>query len=87
VATVAELAPGDLVVNPGINGPGRGVFIARMVHPDYPTLMLVVWRLDDASYPWSFDALDPRQEIGELVPSTIRDRADRLLAALLGKEA
>jgi hypothetical protein len=83
-ATVADLIPGDVVTNPSIDGAVRGVFIARVPHPDYPALMLVIWRLDDASFPWSFDALDPRQEVGELAPSTDRDRADRLRAVLLG---
>lgn len=83
MATVAELAPGDLVTS----GPMSAVFVARMVHPDHPTLMLVAWRLCAAlGGGWSFDALDPRQHVGEVTPSAIADRADRLRAALTGKE-
>jgi hypothetical protein len=80
MATVSALTPGDLVTS----GPMSAVFITRTVHPDYPTLMLVVWRLTHAAAgnAWSFDALDPRQEIGQITPSTIRERTDRLKAAL-----
>lgn len=84
MATVAELAPGDLVTSAGMSA----VFIARTVHPDHPTLMLVAWRLGEAlGGGWSFDALRPDQDVGQVTPSAIRDRADRLIGALEGKEA
>lgn len=84
MATVAELAPGDLVTS----GDASAVFITRMVHPDHPTLMLVIWHVDEPAdwRGWSFDALDPRQEVGQVTPSTIADRAGRLCAALEGSQ-
>ncbi len=79
MATVSALTPGDLVTN----GPMSAVFICRTVHPDYPTLMLVAWRLTRIPGDcWSFDALRPDQEIGQITPSTIRERTDRLRVAL-----
>ncbi len=82
MATVSELSPGDLVTNAGMSA----VFITRMPHPVYSTLMLVVWRLDDTQGGgYSFDALDPRQEVGERTPSTPQERADRLRTALTGR--
>lgn len=84
MATVADLTPGGLVTGSDINGPIRAVFVARITHPEYPGLMLVIWRLDDVpGGTWSFDALRPGQDIGELARSTSRDRADRLSAVLL----
>jgi hypothetical protein len=84
MATVAELAAGDLVTSCGMSA----VFITRSVHPDYPTLMLVAWRLGETlGGGWSFDALRPDQDVGQVVPSSIRDRTDRLRAALAGEEA
>jgi hypothetical protein len=81
MATVSALAPGDLVTNAGMSA----VFIARMVHPKWPALMLVAWRLDEeVGGGWSFDALLPHQEVGDVVSSTIQDRADRLRTALTG---
>lgn len=82
MATVAELAPGDLVTLPSPEGVASAVFVARVPHSDYPGLMLVIWKLDDDT--WSFDALDPRQYVGELTPSTIRQRTNRLRVALTG---
>lgn len=79
MATVAELAAGDLVSQ----GTMSAVFISRGVHPIWPTLMLVIWRLGDS---WSFDALDLYQEVGDVVPSTAADRQRRLRAALLGEK-
>lgn len=79
MATVADLAPGDLVTQAGMSG----VFISRGVHPIWPTLVLVIWRIGDG---WSFDALDFHQEVGEVVPSAIAERQGRLRAALLARE-
>jgi hypothetical protein len=82
MATVSALAPGDLVTS----GDASAVFITRTVHPDYPTLMLVIWHVDEPAdwRGWSFDALRPDQEVGQVIPSTIRERADRLRTALTG---
>ena len=79
MATVAELAAGDLVSQGGMSA----VFISRGVHPIWPTLMLVIWRLGDG---WSFDALDLHQDVGDVAPSTVHDRQQRLRAALLGED-
>jgi hypothetical protein len=79
MATVSALFPGDLVTL----GEASAVFITRTAHPDYPTLMLVVWRLGpELGGDWSFDALLPYQEVGDVTPSTIRERTDRLRTAL-----
>lgn len=57
---VNELRPGDEV----IFGGGRATFVATEPHPKYPSLRLVIWRLDDGS--WSLDALDPWQVVGTI---------------------
>ncbi len=84
MATVAELAAGDLVSQGGTSA----VFVSCGVHPVWPALMLVIWRLgwdaEAGGTAWSFDALDLHQEVGDVAPSTSRDRQARLLAALLG---
>lgn len=80
MATVASLIPGDLVRN----GDMEAVFIARVPHPLYPGLQLVTWRLGDG---WSFDALDARQEVGDVwMVSDYMARQERLRLVLLGKE-
>jgi hypothetical protein len=76
---IDELTPGDLVTNAGVGM--FAVFIARTTHPIWPQLQLVIWRLDDGS--WSHDALDARQEVGEISPSNEADRSTRLRKALL----
>jgi hypothetical protein len=81
MATVSALAPGDLVTS----GLHSAVFITRTVHPDHPTLMLVAWRLGSGlGADWSFDALRPDQEVGQVAPSAIRERTERLRTALTG---
>lgn len=81
MATVAELAPGDLVTSGGTSA----VFIARTVHPIWPDLNLVIWRVEDDGYGhWSLDALSSRQYVGDVMPSTFREGQARLRAALLG---
>lgn len=83
MATVAELAAGDLVTQGGTSA----VFIHRGVHPIWPALALVIWRLrDEFGYlGWSFDALDFRQEVGDVMPSTADGRQARLREILLGE--
>jgi len=78
VATVMQLVPGDLVTS----GRKTATFVTRTIHPDDPRLMLVVWQLSDAS--WSFDKLHPDQQVGQITPSTIRQRTNRLRVALTG---
>ena len=59
--TVSELAPGDVIES----FRRRAVVIAVTNHPIWTSCRLVVWRLEDGM--WSFDALDPRQEVGKAV--------------------
>jgi hypothetical protein len=79
MATVADLIPGDLVTNAG----ARAVYVTRTEHPLWPHLQLVVWQLHTPHKRWSFDALDPAQEVGYVTRSTDADRTLRLRAALL----
>lgn len=86
-ATVMDLQPGDLVTLPGPHGLISSTFVAQTAHPIWPHLRLVVWRTDpELRLPgdWSHDALDPRQVVGTVTPSTSAERAERLRAALLG---
>jgi hypothetical protein len=79
MATVSELRPGDLVLNGGM----EAVYIEHAPHPLFPGLRLVIWRLGDE---WSFDAQDPRQDVGEVwLPSDVDARMERLRGAGLGK--
>lgn len=60
--TVENLICGDVIELAG----RRGTFLGASPHPTYPhPIRLVVWRLDDGNL--SFDALDYRQHVGELV--------------------
>ena len=71
--------PGDFVQS----GSNWAVYIARTQHPLYPKLQLVIWRLADGS--WSHDALDPRQEVGEVIPfDSSEARVARLRDAFFG---
>lgn len=72
--TVRQLVAGDKVNL----GEDSAIFIVQAPHAKYPGLQLVVWRLLDRSgkpASYSFDALLPDQEIGELVPATEIERA------------
>lgn len=76
---IEELLPGNLVTAEF----GRSAtFVARCTHPLWPHLQLVTWKMDDGT--WSHDALDHRQEVGDVEPSTFAQRQERLKAALLG---
>ena len=80
MATVADLIPGDLVRNGGM----EAVYITQSPHPLYPGLRLVIWRLGEG---WSFDALDSRQEVGEVwMASDFDARMARLREILLGED-
>ncbi len=71
-----DLTPGDVVVSGG----DSATFVASMPHPIWPQIALVVWKMADGS--WSHDALDWRQDVGELIPDV--DRSVALRTALLG---
>jgi len=75
-ARVCDLVGGDVV---DIGG-RTGTFIGRSDHPRYPSLALVVWRLDNGTV--SFDALSYQQEVGEVVSD--RDDWSLNLHAALG---
>jgi hypothetical protein len=75
---IEELMPGNLVTSIGRSA----TFVSRCTHPLWPHLQLVIWRMDDGT--WSHDALDHRQEVGQVEPSTFTERQKRLKAALLG---
>jgi hypothetical protein len=62
---VQDLEPGMTIQN----GPMSAIFIAKAHHPKYPGLMLVIWKLDSGIF--SFDALSPHQEVGDLLPNPI----------------
>lgn len=80
MATVADLVPGDLVRNAGM----EAVYIEQAPHPLFPGLRLVIWRLGDG---WSFDALSSRQEVGEVwMASDFTARHARLRQVLLGED-
>ena len=56
-----------------VGGTARGVLISKTrPHPRWPNMMLAVWYMRSGSFgrmePWiSFDALDPRQDVGQVV--------------------
>jgi hypothetical protein len=78
MSRVSDLTPGDLVFIMDQSA----VFIARTQHPLYRGLQLVIWRMTDGI--WSHDALDERQDVGQIEPSTAADREQRLRKALIG---
>ncbi len=79
MAAVYELLPGDEVTLPGFP---PAVFIDKTVHPLWRHMMLVIWQLDDGS--WSLDTLAIGQEIGQVTPSDLASRTERLRRALTG---
>ena len=79
MSRVEELRPGDLVTNGGMSA----VFIARCQHPLWPHLALVIWRLIGGPEEWSHDALDLRQDVGEVQPGDQAERERRLRESLL----
>lgn len=78
MTNVEELVPGMKVNLAG----DQATFVARTTHPLWPSLQLVVWRMRDGG--WSHDALDARQDVGTVVPSTAYERDMNLREALLG---
>lgn len=83
MARVMDLLPGQIVEHPGLSA----TFIARCAHPVWryhaDGLVLVIWRLDTGDI--SLDALSPRQEIGDVRPSTPEQLARQLRAAIHGQ--
>ena len=81
---VMDLYPGDKVRL----GNQEGIFIASVSpHPLYPNLWMVIWRMVGGSlhHRWSHDALNPLQDVGEIVePRTAECREARLRFALHG---
>lgn len=75
---VMDLLPGQRVRLGGMSA----VFIARNIHPLWPALQLVVWKLDDGT--WSHDALSGEQDVGEADPSTWLSRQENLKAVFMG---
>lgn len=77
---VKDLVPGDAVWIEWSGG--EATFVVATRHPLYaPPLRLVVWKMPDGS--WSHDALDERQDVGQVVePTDARAREDRLREAL-----
>lgn len=59
---VCDLQPADRIET--ADRVGTCVAVHRP-HPHWKHLCLVVWLLDDGT--WSFDALDARQDVGQLV--------------------
>lgn len=76
MTTVQNLVPGDLVENSGASA----LFVAQTEHPIWPSLQLVIWRMPDGS--WSHDALDARQDVGQIAADQVGN-VERLRKALL----
>lgn len=77
---VADLMPGNEVWHTDRSA----IFVAQTEHPIWPHLRLVVWKLDDGT--WSHDALDARQDVGQVRPwNEPDDRTSNLRRALLGQ--
>jgi hypothetical protein len=79
---VVNLQPGDVVSVFGPDGPIAATYVAQTRHPLWPRLQLVVWRMADGG--WSHEALSPAQDVGDVQPSTVAHRTQRLRAALFG---
>jgi hypothetical protein len=79
-ATVETLRPGQVVSIPELGL--SATFVQQAPHPIWPNLRLVIWKMADGS--WSHDALDPRQDVGEIEPATPEALLANLRAALLG---
>jgi hypothetical protein len=74
---VDELIPGDRIQVLA----GSSTYVGRLPHPIWKDLQLVIWRMDDGT--WSHDALDIRQEVGRILPTTPEQRMQCLKQALL----
>lgn len=77
----SELKVIDLIPGSIIDG---HTFVAQTVHPIWPHLQLVIWRLRDGT--WSHDALSPGQVImGTLDRKKSQNKTINLRRALLGE--
>lgn len=88
MTTVMSLIPGmqfDVPTLPGTPG-GLSTYVAQTQHPIYTGLRLVIWRMPEGHMvgDWSHDALDPRQDVGEPIPSDAATREQVLRDALIG---
>lgn len=80
---VCELMPGDKITLVGI---GSAIYVTQMEHPHYSGLQMVVWAGVPPDGGFSFDALHPEQEVGEIGTRDSSDkRAVRLRRALMGE--
>lgn len=79
---ILELASGDKVAMPG-EQPATFVALVQP-HPLFAPLVMVIWRLPEGhpAGEWSHDALNPWQEVGDVV-STPDQRQENLRRALL----
>jgi hypothetical protein len=85
MSQVRDLIPGDCVT---IQTGDSATFLCQTRHPIWPHLQLVIWWVDDMEGKepfWSFDALDERQEIGQIREATPADRSQQLARILLKK--
>jgi hypothetical protein len=62
--TVEKLQPGDVVIHSSLTDE-RGCYIQQAIHPVWPHLRLVIWRMEDGAI--YLDALDSRQVVGVVV--------------------
>lgn len=79
MTAVIHLVPGNVVRDP--QG-AEHTYVAQTPHPLYRSLQLVIWPLADGT--WSFDALSPMRDVGQVLPFTPATLTERLRAALLG---
>jgi hypothetical protein len=75
---VMDLQPGQRIHVGGMSA----IFVARTRHPIWPTMQLVVWKMDDGT--WSHDALSMTQDVGQPDPWTVESLLGNLKEALLG---
>lgn len=80
MSRVIDLVPGCRVALDESDG---AIYVAQTVHPLWPHLQLVIWKLDDGT--WSHDALSPVQHVGEIEPFTAEQLKANLRGALLGQ--
>lgn len=92
MSKVIELKPGDMFHMPRLFGKEElpAVFVTSFAHPQYIHLVAVVWLypkglppLMDSQPPYhTIDALNPMQDVGEIVEQTEEERFQTLQTAL-----
>lgn len=80
MTALQHLLPGDVVTL----ADRWAVYVSRCQHPLWPSLQLVIWRMEDGS--WSPDALAADQDVGDVLPVAPEQRRNRLRHALLPRE-